>query len=211
MWPRVVTTPRSLRWGLCVVPECTPEDDAHQVYAVDVQHVPGFSPGYCSGSHRRSHNASILTCACTTRSSRTWSREWECSTNHYWEQRLSSDTLFPTCAAVCLYIHSASLRPTMRPCSNGWRCSTGYTLVGEDGCILELMLKTLFTSQSTTVTPSRVKTMGAKTGLLIAYDNDKWITKITTPQYAHIIYWYQWTQSLRVLHFSGSAFIIMNK
>ena len=27
-------TPWSLRWGLCVMSECTPEDDAHQVYAI---------------------------------------------------------------------------------------------------------------------------------------------------------------------------------
>ena len=38
IWPRVVTmapTLWSLRWGLCVVGECNPEDD-HQVYAVYV-------------------------------------------------------------------------------------------------------------------------------------------------------------------------------
>ena len=34
---------------------------------------PDIFPGCCSGGHRNSRNASILTCVCTTRPSRTWS------------------------------------------------------------------------------------------------------------------------------------------
>ena len=73
------------------------------------------------------------------------------------------------------------------------------------GCTLEWMKQTLFTSRSTTVTACRVKTEGAKTGLLSADDCDKLITNTTTPQHAHIIPWCQRTQSLRVLHFFSSS------
>ena len=61
---------------------------------------PDFFPGCCSGGHRCSHIASILTCVCTTRPSRTWPMVFECSTDHYWKQRHIIDTLCPTCAAI---------------------------------------------------------------------------------------------------------------
>ena len=50
---------------------------------------------------------------------------WECSPDHCWKQRHTTDTLCPTCAAIRRYVHPASLRPTMRLRSNGWSCSTG--------------------------------------------------------------------------------------
>ena len=53
---------------------------------------------------------------------------WECCTDHCWKQR-HTNTLCPTCAAIRRYVHSVSYRPTMRPRSNGWRCSE-YVLEG---------------------------------------------------------------------------------
>ena len=52
-------------------------------------------------------------------------RVWECSTDHCWKQQHTADTLCPTCAAIRRYFHLASRRPTLRPNSNGWSCSTG--------------------------------------------------------------------------------------
>ena len=53
---------------------------------------------------------------------------WECSMDHYWKQRHSTDTLCPTCAAIRWYVQPASHRPTMQPQSNGWTCSTGIRI-----------------------------------------------------------------------------------
>ena len=52
-------------------------------------------------------------------------RVWECSTDHYWKQWQTTNTLWPTSAAIHRYVHPASRRPTIQPCSNGWSCSTG--------------------------------------------------------------------------------------
>ena len=50
---------------------------------------------------------------------------WECSTDHCWKQRHTTDTLCPTCAAIRRYVHPASHKPTLWPLSNGWSCLTG--------------------------------------------------------------------------------------
>ena len=35
-------------------------------------------------------------------------RMWECSTGHYWKQQHTTDTLCPTCGAICWYVHPSS-------------------------------------------------------------------------------------------------------
>ena len=88
---------------------------------------------------------------------------WECSTDHCWKQWHITNILSPTRAAIRWYVHTASRRPTMWQLFN----RNTYSTAGH-GCSLEWMLQTLFTSQSTRVTACRVKTEGAKTGLLSA-------------------------------------------
>ena len=112
---------------------------------------------------------------------------WECSTDNCWKQQHTTDTMCPTCAA--------SIWPSSFPQA----CNATplkllklfnritYSSAG-DGCTLEGMLQTLFTSQSTTATICRVKTEGAKIGLLIADDREKWKTNTSTPHFARILY-----------------------
>ena len=186
--------PWSLRWGLCVVGECTPEDDAHFVYAIHVYaHYSHTDRNYSRHWRQQSvipffirlfHDTIIAvldgvvarrtrdlspaasrrfpmvlgdtagakcaqmcsldavraaTVARTMR--RYWRasvlrgrpehglRVWECSTDYCWKQRHTIDTLCPTCA-IRRYVHPASRRPTIRPRSNGWSCTTGVRYRG---------------------------------------------------------------------------------
>ena len=128
----------SLRWGLCVVAECTPKDDAHQVYAIHVHH---------SHTDRVALDAvrvatAILTWFCITPRPRT------CSTGVGMLHR-------PLLKAATYYRY---IVPNMQ-LSVDMSMSAHWS--AEHGCILEWMLQTLFTSQSTTVTICRVKTEGA--------------------------------------------------
>ena len=88
-------------------------------------------------------------------------RVWECSTDHCWQQRHTTDTLCSTCKAI-LCVHPAFHRPSMRTRSNGFFNRSTYSSVGQ-GCSLEWMLKK---HQSTAA--CRVRTEGAKTCLLSA-------------------------------------------
>ena len=56
---------------------------------------------------------------------------WECSKDHCWKQRYTADTLCTTCAAIRRYVHPATLRPTMRPRSNGRIAKTGARYLGQ--------------------------------------------------------------------------------
>ena len=89
--------------------------------------------------------------------------------------------------------------------------SSTYSSIGH-GCTLEWMLQTLFTSQNTTVTAFRVKTVARKDRPherhLIADDHDKWITNTAVTQYAYIIPCWQLTQSLKVLHVFTEVYIV---
>ena len=58
-------------------------------------------------------------------------RVWECSTDHCWKQRHTTDTLCPTCAAIHRYVHPASTRLTMRPRSNDRIATTDARCLGQ--------------------------------------------------------------------------------
>ena len=171
---------------------------------------PDFFPGYSSSSHRCSHNASILTYICTTQPSRTWStgvrmfhRSPRKAATHY-QYIVPNICGNPSiCPSAFPQTHNANPLKGLK-LSN--RSEHLYSSVGH-GCTLECMWQTLFISQSTTATASRVSTGGAKRGLLSPSDC-RWpwrIINITAPQCAHVTPWCQWTQSLSVLHFYGSV------
>ena len=126
---------------------------------------PNFFPGCCSVVHRCSHKALVLNASVVRGRPESSLLVWKYSTNHCWKHWHTNDTLCATCAAVRRYIHPASLRPTVRPLKLFYRST--YSSSGH-GCTLEWMLQSLFTSESTTFTLCRVKTEGAKTGLLSA-------------------------------------------
>ena len=58
-------------------------------------------------------------------------RVWECTTDHSWNQRHTTDTLCPTCAAIRRYVHPGSRRPTMCPSSNVRFATTGARCLGQ--------------------------------------------------------------------------------
>ena len=90
-----------------------------------VQHVPGFLPRILFRRPLLLAQSRVW-CASVLRSrSEPGLWVWECSTDHCWKQRDTTDTLCPAWAAVRRYVHPASHRPRMRPHSNGWSCSTG--------------------------------------------------------------------------------------
>ena len=130
---------------------------------------PDFCSGCCSGGHRFSHNASILTCFSTTRPSRTWSTGvgkfhrplLKAATHHGYivSNMCSNSSICPSS-----FPHAYNAIPLKW--LNLFNRST-YSSMGH-GCTLEWLLQTLFTSRSTTVTICRVKTEGAKTDLLSA-------------------------------------------
>ena len=101
----------------------------------EVQHMPGFLLWLLFGRPRCSHNMSILSCVCITRPSRTWSTSVGMFHRSLLKARTHNRYVYPTCAAIRRYVHPASRRPTMRPHSNGWNCSTGGCTLAE-GCIL---------------------------------------------------------------------------
>ena len=128
-----------------------------------------FFPGCCSGCHHCSHYASIITYVCTTQPSRTWSA----GVGMFHKPVLKAAT------------YHQYIVPNM--CSNPSVCPSSFPQAysaipfkwlklfnssayssGEHGCTLELMLQTLFTSQSTTITFCRIKTEGSKAGLMSA-------------------------------------------
>ena len=73
--------------------------------------------GCCSGGHRCSHNASILTCVCTTRPSRTWSMGVGMFLRPLLKAATHHRYIVPKCSEIrrCL---PASSRPAMRCRSN---------------------------------------------------------------------------------------------
>ena len=121
---------------------------------------------------------------------------WECSTDHCWKKRHTTDTLYRYTDNVCSnpsictsnFPQAYSATPFKWLKLFSWSTPM-YSSAGH-GCTLEWMLQTLFTSYSTRVTVSRVKNEGAKTGLieshLIADNRDKWIT--LQPLSMHILY-----------------------
>ena len=95
-------------------------------------------------------------------------RVWEYSTDHCWKQRHTTNTLCPTCAAIRQYVHPASRRPTMQPCSNGWNCSK-RVCTRQRGMVVPYSECCKHCSPlSSTVPACRVTTEGDKTGLLSA-------------------------------------------
>ena len=126
---------------------------------------PDFFPGCYSGGHRCSHNASILTCVCTMRPPESGLRVWEC--------RHTTDILYPhlqqsaICPSSFPQVYNVTPFEWLKFLISSTNASAGL------GCTLEWMLRTLFTSQSTTVTACRVKTEGTKTGSW-ALSNCRW-------------------------------------
>ena len=47
---------------------------------------------------------------------------WECSIDHCWKQRHTTDTLYLICAAILWYVHPDSHRHKMQPHSNDQSC-----------------------------------------------------------------------------------------
>ena len=117
-----------------------------------VQHVPRFFfPECCSGgTMRRSWRATALRghWECSL-------RMWELSTDHWWKQQLhTTDTLCRNpsiCSWSFPHAYNATPLKWLKLFNRSTYSSAGY------GCTLEWMLRTQFTSQSTTVTACRVK------------------------------------------------------
>ena len=156
---------------------------------------PDFFPGCYSGGRHCSHNASILTCVCV------------CVCVYYAAvQNLvhgcgnvpqtiaeSSDTLPIHCAQQVEQSVDMSnqLLAGFNAIPFKWLklfIRSTYSSAGY-GCTLEWMLQTLFTSQSTIVTACRVKTEGAKRGLLSAMWSSMTVTnKSLQPLSMEILY-----------------------
>ena len=160
-------------------------DDSHW-YSVtqQVQHVPGFLPWM---PFRRPPMV-----ARTTRPSRTWSTGvgmfhrplLEAATYHRY-------IVTNTCSnrSIC----PPSFPQTYNVTPFKWLKMFNRSMYSSAGhcCDLEWMLQTLFTSQSTTVTVCRVKTEGAKIGLLSVIRSPMTVTNESLtlhPLSMHIIY-----------------------
>ena len=161
-----------------------------------------FFPGCSSSGHRCSHNATILTCDCTMRLSRTWSSGvglfyrplLKAATHH-------RHTVLNMCSNPSLCPSSFPLAYNATSCSNCWSCSTEVILVGGAWMYPRVNVANTVHLWKHHSYCLQSQNRGCKDRPpehhLITNDHYKWITNTTTPQYAHIIPWCQWTQSLR--------------
>ena len=175
---------------------------------------PDFFPGCCLSGHCCSHSASILTCVCTLRLSRTRSagvgmfhRPLRKAVTHYWYivpnicKNLSiCPSSFPQAYNAFKWLKLFNRSTYL--INRAWL----YPRVN-DANTVHLSKHHSYCLQSQN---RRCKDRSLECHLIID-DHDKWITNTTTPQYAYIIPWCQWTQSLKVLlfFFSGSVYLKM--
>ena len=115
---------------------------------------------------------------------------WECSKDHCWKQRNTTDILCPTFVAIRRYVHPASHRPTMRPHSNGWNCSTGVRTRRQCMVLpfsrLNIVNTVHLSKHHSNCLQS--KTVGAKKASWApCHDRHKWITNTTIPQYYYTL------------------------
>ena len=166
---------------------------------------PDLFPGCCSGGHRCLHNAQILMCICTMWPSRTWSMGvrmfhrplLKAATHHRYI--VSNMCRNPSiCPSSFLQAYSATPFNWLKLFNRSMFLSKGH------GCTPQWMLQMLVNSQSTTAIACRVKTEGAKTGLLSAIWSLMTMTNESLtlqPLSMHILYSGTNEQSLRVLNF----------
>ena len=145
-----------------------------------------FFHGCCSGEHRFTHKASILTCVGNLVY---WLGNVPQTTTE--SNEIPPITFCTTCAAIRRYVHPASRRPTMRPRSNGWSCSTGVRTRRRGKLVLySKYCKYCSPLKAPYLLPVESQQVAQKYSSRApsdAYDRDKLITNTSTPQYARTV------------------------
>ena len=145
---------------------------------------PDFFNGRCSGGHRCSHNASILTCVCTTRPFRTWST----GVGMFYRSLLKAaihhcpDKLCPICAAIRRYVHPAYRRSRMRHRSNDWSYSLGTRTRRWGMAVPTVNVESTVHLWKHHSSACRVEAEGVKTGLLCAIWSPMTMTNVSPTQ-----------------------------
>ena len=160
---------------------------------------PDFFPGCFSGSHCCLRNALIFTCVCTMQAFRTWSMGVgmfhrsliKAAAHHQYivPNMCSSPSIHPSSFPAGLQCDPVQIAEVVQQEYKAWlysRVNTVHLWKHHSYCLQR---------------QNRGRKDRPPEHHLIANDRYKWITNTTNPQYAHIIPWCQWSQSLRVLHF----------